>query len=144
MVENLILHNFILSRHSSCYYWKRVSTPLRGGFYRYFTQFIEQFLLTHDRAWYELACQMLPDNRWKRVELFAVRVGDYEKPVVREDLPHLAVANRFLAQGHIKAAAVHVRTEFEIGLKRACEKFRLKVPYKANPLDLTGVICGMW
>jgi TaqI-like C-terminal specificity domain len=25
------------------YFWKRVSTPLRGGFYRYFTQFIEQF-----------------------------------------------------------------------------------------------------
>ena len=24
------------------WYWKRVSTPLRGGFYRYFTQFIEQ------------------------------------------------------------------------------------------------------
>jgi adenine-specific DNA-methyltransferase len=24
------------------FYWKRVSTPLRGGFYRYFTQFIEQ------------------------------------------------------------------------------------------------------
>jgi hypothetical protein len=25
------------------WYWKQVSTPLRGGFYRYFTQFIEQF-----------------------------------------------------------------------------------------------------
>ena len=24
------------------WYWKRISTPLRGGFYRYFTQFIEQ------------------------------------------------------------------------------------------------------
>lgn len=24
------------------WFWKRVSTPLRGGFYRYFTQFIEQ------------------------------------------------------------------------------------------------------
>ena len=24
-------------------YWKRVSTPLRGGFYRYFSQFMEQF-----------------------------------------------------------------------------------------------------
>jgi TaqI-like C-terminal specificity domain/Eco57I restriction-modification methylase len=24
------------------YFWKRISTPLRGGFYRYFTQFIEQ------------------------------------------------------------------------------------------------------
>jgi len=24
------------------YFWKQVSTPLRGGFFRYFTQFIEQ------------------------------------------------------------------------------------------------------
>jgi len=25
------------------FYWRQISTPLRGGFYRYFTQFIEQF-----------------------------------------------------------------------------------------------------
>jgi adenine-specific DNA-methyltransferase len=25
------------------FFWRKVSTPLRGGFYRYFTQFIEQF-----------------------------------------------------------------------------------------------------
>jgi hypothetical protein len=25
------------------FYWRRISTPLRGGFFRYFTQFIEQF-----------------------------------------------------------------------------------------------------
>src|SRR5258708_36202664 len=24
------------------FYWRRTSTPLRGGFFRYFTQFIEQ------------------------------------------------------------------------------------------------------
>lgn len=25
------------------FYWRKISTPLRGGFYRYFTQFIQQF-----------------------------------------------------------------------------------------------------
>jgi adenine-specific DNA-methyltransferase len=29
------------------FYWKQVSTPLRGGFFRYFTQFIEQFPVAH-------------------------------------------------------------------------------------------------
>jgi hypothetical protein len=30
-----------------------------------------------------------------------------------------------------------MRTEFEIVLKRACEELRLRVPYKADPRDLT-------
>ncbi len=32
----------LLNSHLLDWFWKRVSTPLRGGFYRYFTQFIEQ------------------------------------------------------------------------------------------------------
>jgi hypothetical protein len=32
----------LANSHVLDYYWRKVSTPLRGGYYRYFTQFIEQ------------------------------------------------------------------------------------------------------
>jgi hypothetical protein len=32
----------LANSHALDYYWRQISTPLRGGFYRYFTQFIEQ------------------------------------------------------------------------------------------------------
>jgi hypothetical protein len=112
------------------------------------------FLMTFDRAWYEIAKQRLPDNKWARFELYAIRVGDYERPVTLNQLEarlprranptrerlllvrdndHLDRALDFLAQGQVKAAAVHVRTEFELVLRHACEWWELPVRYYANP-----------
>jgi hypothetical protein len=115
--------------------------PLLGVLTEFFGDW-QVFVLTHDRAWYELARQILPQNQWKFAELFAVRVGDYQQPVELDDPGHLARARRFLQEGYVKAAAVHVRTEFELILKRACEELRLKVPYKADSRDLT--LGDMW
>lgn len=94
-------------------------------------------LLTHDRAWYELAKQHLSDGRWQHIELFASRTGDYEQPLVKPDVPHLLRAKRFETTGDTKAAAVHVRTEFELILKRACAQLEILVPYTPNPHDVT-------
>lgn len=90
------------------------------------------FLMTFDRAWYELAKQRVPSGQWKFAELYAVRIGDYEKPILIEDRDHLNRALSFLAQGEVKAAAVHVRTEFELTLKRACERLRLHLRYRSD------------
>ena len=84
-------------------------------------------LLTHDRAWYEIARQQLIG--WMHHELFAVRVGDYEQPILREDQDHLYWAFEFLWKGHVKAAAVHVRTKFELILKWGCHALDLAVKY---------------
>jgi hypothetical protein len=85
-------------------------------------------LLTHDRAWYEIAKQQL--EGWAHHELFTIRVGDYEQPILREDQDHLYWALQFLQDGHVKAAAVHVRTKFELVLKWACESLGLPVKYR--------------
>ena len=85
-------------------------------------------LLTHDRAWYEIAKQQL--EGWAHHELFTTRVGDYEQPILREDQDHLYWALQFLQDGHVKAAAVHVRTKFELILKWACESLGLPVKYR--------------
>jgi hypothetical protein len=85
-------------------------------------------LLTHDRSWYEIGKQQL--EGWSHHELFTVRVGDYEQPILREDQDHLYWAMEFLEKGHVKAAAVHVRTKFELVLKWACHALGLSVKYK--------------
>lgn len=85
-------------------------------------------LLTHDRAWYEIAKQQL--EGWAHHELFCIRVGDYEQPILREDQDHLYWALQFLQDGHVKAAAVHVRTKFELILKWACELLGVPVKYR--------------
>lgn len=88
-------------------------------------------LLTHDRAWYEIAKQQL--DGWAHHELFTQRVGDYDQPLLREDQDHLMQAIDFLHDGHVKAAAVHVRTKFELVLKWACHELGLAVKYNPDP-----------
>jgi hypothetical protein len=87
-------------------------------------------LLTHDRNWYEIAKQQLVG--WCHHELFSVRVGDYEQPVLRQDQDHLYWAMQFLDEGHVKAAAVHVRTKVELVLKYACQSLGLSVKYNSD------------
>lgn len=104
-------------------------------------------LLTHDRAWYEIARQQLGGECWAHCELFAQRVGDYEQPLVRVEQDHLLQAIDFLEAGHIKAAAVHVRTKFEDVLKSACAELRLPVKYHPDPRkvsarDLWNAVCA--
>ena len=102
-------------------------------------------LLTFDRAWYEIAKQQLGSPDWRYYELFAVRVGDYERPLLIPDEEHLYRALEFLDAGQIKAASVHVRTAFEIVLKGACQRFGLSVKFhpdgrKVPASDLWGAL----
>ena len=92
-------------------------------------------LLTHDRAWYEIAKQHLAG--WAHCELFSIRVGDYEQPIRHDDHDHLFQALLFLEAGHIKAAAVHMRTRFEEVLKQGCVRLGVKVPFASNPRTVT-------
>jgi len=107
-------------------------------------QMLEQFfsdwqviLITHERAWYEVAKQTMRSAPWKHLELFAIRVGDYERPLVVTDRKHLDRALDFLSHGEVKAAAVHVRTQFELVLKWACEELKVLVPFSSDPHALT-------
>jgi hypothetical protein len=108
--------------------------PLLRVLREHFTDW-QVLLLTHDRAWYEIARQQL--DGWSHHELFTVRAGDYEQPILREDQDHLYWALQFLQQGHVKAAAVHVRTKFEEVLKIACVGLGVKVPFALNPRTVT-------
>ena len=118
--------------------------PLLAILRKHFSSW-QVLLLTHDRAWYEIARQQL--NGWIHHELFSQQVGNYEQPLLRKDQDHLEWAIDFLVQGHVKAAAVHVRTKFEEVLKWTCEQFGLHVKYHPDPRkipasDLWGAVSG--
>lgn len=95
---------------------------------KYFSDW-QIILLTFDRAWYEIAKQQLGSPDWRYYELFTVRVGDHEQPLLLPDEEHLYRALAFLDAGQVKAASVHVRTAFELLLKAACQRFGLSVKY---------------
>ena len=88
-------------------------------------------LFTYDRAWYEVAKQRLGNN-WQFYEMYSVQVGDYEQPLIKTDDDSLYRALGFLDAGEVKAAAVHVRSKFELVVKNACEKFGVPMRYTAT------------
>ena len=90
-------------------------------------------LLTFDRAWYEVAKQQLPSATWCHYELFTVKVGDHEQPLLLPDKDHLYRALAFLDVGEVKAASVHVRTAFEVVLRYACQQLGLGVKFQSDP-----------
>jgi energy-coupling factor transporter ATP-binding protein EcfA2 len=96
------------------------------------TEFIaddwQVILLTFDRTWYDVAKQRVT-GKWEKYELFAIQNGDYEKPVLLPDADHLKRAQQFLKEGQVKAAAVHIRTKFELVVRNACTRLHVPVPY---------------
>ncbi len=100
-------------------------------------QFVAQgwqiVLLTFDRPWYEVARQRLRSDQWRHCEVFTGRVGDHERPIVLSNEHHLYKALEFLESGQVKAAAVHVRTAFELALKHGCQQLSVAVKYNPDP-----------
>jgi energy-coupling factor transporter ATP-binding protein EcfA2 len=90
-------------------------------------------LLTHDRAFYEIGRQRLDSAKWVRQEIYAGRVGNFEKPLLVDDELDLYRALAYLDRGEIKAAAVHVRSAFERVLKNACCDLHVPVKYHHDP-----------
>jgi energy-coupling factor transporter ATP-binding protein EcfA2 len=90
-------------------------------------------LLTHDRAFYEIGKQRLDSGKWVRQEIYAGRIGNFEKPLLVEDELDIYRALNFLDKGEIKAAAVHVRSAFERVLKDACCDLNVPVKYHNDP-----------
>jgi energy-coupling factor transporter ATP-binding protein EcfA2 len=90
-------------------------------------------LLTHDRTFYEIGKQRLNSGKWVHQEIYAGRVGNFEKPLLVDDELDLYRALVFLDRGEIKAAAVHVRSAFERVLKDACLNLGIHVRYHPDP-----------
>lgn len=93
----------------------------------------QTLLFTFDRPWYEIAKQQLRASHWGHFELFAIRLGDHEQPLLLPDHEHLYRALAFLDEGQVKAAGVHVRTAFETILQRGCQLLGVQVKFHSDP-----------
>ena len=94
------------------------------------------FLMTYDKAWYEIVKQRTAEKDWKYTEFYFMATDEYEIPVCKEDKPYLEKAKEYLETNDYKACAVYVRTAFEAAIKQYCEDKGLAVRYRENPKDL--------
>ena len=101
----------------------------------YFSEY-QIFLMTYDRAWYEIVKQHTPDSEWKYAEFYFSKTDEYEIPVYLEDRSYLEKAKEYLVANDYKACAIYLRTAFEMAIKKFCDKKNLKVRYCENPKHL--------
>ncbi|HXG07134.1 MAG TPA: AAA family ATPase, partial [Nitrososphaera sp.] len=92
------------------------------------------FFFTYDRVWYEIIRQR--NQTWKHVEFFACNTDEGELPIYAEDKKYLDKAREYFQANDYRAAAIYLRTHFEVKLKEFCDKKNLKVKYKNNPKHL--------
>ncbi|MEG4035250.1 AAA family ATPase [Microcoleus sp. S36b_A4] len=88
------------------------------------------FLMTYDKEWYEILKRHFPS--WKTLELYAGHGTDYEMPILVENKQYLDKAIEYLLTNDHKAAAIYLRTAFEVKLKWFCEKMNLPIKYKED------------
>ena len=95
-------------------------------------------LLTHDKGWFDLARQRVPEDAWVCYEIFeGDQAAAAPMPVVRKTANRpapalLQKAREMLNQGYVEAAANYVRQAFETGLRAACELKSIKLAYKQD------------
>ena len=94
------------------------------------------FLMTYDKAWYEIVKQRTEEKYWKYTEFYFKATDEYEIPVCKDDAPYLEKAKEYLDESDYKACVVYLRTAFEETIKRFCEKKGLRVRYCENPKKL--------
>lgn len=100
------------------------------------------FLMTYDKEWNEILKRHFPS--WKAIELYVGHGTDYEMPIIVEKQMPIIVEHRkyldkarsyLLANDH-KAAAIYLRTAFEVKIKWFCEKMNIPIKYREKIKDL--------
>ncbi|MDE0043023.1 MAG: hypothetical protein OXT74_13370 [Candidatus Poribacteria bacterium] len=95
------------------------------------------FLMTYDKAWYEIVKQWASANgQWKAVEFYFEQTDNFEVPVYAENKAYLEKAQEHLDANDYKACVIYLRSAFEAVIKRYCDKKQLSVRYCENPKRL--------
>lgn len=95
----------------------------------------QTFVMTYDKEWYEILKRNF--TNWKTIELYAGHGTDHEMPILVENKKYLEKAKGYLQANDHKAAAIYLRTAFEVKIKWFCEKKNIPIKYREKPKDLT-------
>ena len=102
----------------------------------YFSDY-QIFLMTYDKALYEIVKQRTVERDWKCAEFYFSQTDEYEIPVYVENKAYLKKAEEYLNANDYKACAIYLRTAFETILKEYCDDERLPVRYRRDPNKLS-------
>ena len=94
------------------------------------------FLMTYDKAWYEIVKQQTNKEEWEYAEFGLSQIDEYEMPVYIKNKADLDKAEEHLNANDYKACAIYLRTTFETILKEYCDKKGLHVRYYEDPKKL--------
>lgn len=98
----------------------------------YFSDY-QIFLMTYDKAWYEIVKQHTEEDEWKYGELGLSPIAEYEMPIYMENKADLDKAKEHFNAGDYKACAIYLRTTFETILRDYCDKRGICVRYREDP-----------
>ena len=101
----------------------------------YFSEY-QIFLMTYDKAWYEIVKKHPIYRKWECAEFYAKKTDKCEIPIHVQDKPYLEKAKEYFAANDYKACVIYLRTAFEAAIKNFCEEENLQVRYRENPKEL--------
>jgi DNA repair exonuclease SbcCD ATPase subunit len=94
------------------------------------------FLLTYDKAWYEIVKQRTQNQKWKSAEFYYSKTDEYEIPIYHDEKAYLDKAKEYFQANDYKACVIYLRTAFEMRIRKFCDKKKLRVKYQENPKRL--------
>ena len=109
--------------------------PLIDILDEYFSDY-QIFLMTYDKAWYEIIKQRTKKEEWEYAELSLSPINEYGMPVYKKNKADLDKAKEYFAASDYKASAIYLRTAFEATLREYCNKKDLLVRYCEDPKEL--------
>ncbi len=94
----------------------------------------QKFVLTYDKAWFEIVKQRTQGEYWKYIELYCTAVDNVDVPVYAENKTYLAKAKEYLEINDFRASVAYLRAYFEDILRHYCDK-KLEVTYHSRIKD---------
>lgn len=94
----------------------------------------QKFVLTYDKAWFEIVKQWTQGESWKYIELHSASIDKVDVPVYAENNGYLNKAKEYFALNDFRASVAYLRAYFEDILRHYCDK-KLEVTYHSRIKD---------
>jgi energy-coupling factor transporter ATP-binding protein EcfA2 len=96
-------------------------------------------LLTHDQVWFEIAKEYTTNwGTWMQARMFEEFSGPAAPmiPRIKLEVDDLTVAQNYLNDADLRAAAVYARAAYEGCLRNICQNKKVPVPFRFNPKEV--------
>lgn len=95
----------------------------------------QKFILTYDKAWFEIVKQRTQGEHWKYIELYCTSVDGVDVPVYAENKSYINKAKEYLEVNDFRASVAYLRAYFENIIRSYCDDKKLDVKYHSRTKD---------